>query len=173
MRAATSMLYNAINEPVAVVSRAVAGDLDGAWLHARRFAINATAGFGGAVDRAAQWGLPGSLADLGLALCQRGVPAGPFVMVPVLGPRTLRDAVSDVVLGNLVVSGLVVAVSGGSVSVGTLLAIAIADEIAVLAVARQMDPEAKALARIEDYDALRATYLERRAARCDADRGPP
>lgn len=166
MKGAATALFNAVNEPISIVSHLVAGDLDQAWLHTRRLAINTTAGFGGVVDRAAEWGLRGSLADLGLALCRRGVPDGPFVMVPVLGPRTTRDAVADVVIGNLVVTALVTAASGGSLSLVTLAIIAVLDEAAVLALARQMDPEAAALSSIEDYDALRQAYLDRRTERC-------
>ena len=32
--------------------------------------------------------------DFGQTLAKWGIPAGPYVMVPILGPRTLRDAIT-------------------------------------------------------------------------------
>ncbi len=163
--------FNLVNEPVSVVSELVAGEPARAWSHVQRFAINSTLGIGGLFDRARDWGLDPRAADLGLALCRRGVPAGPFVMVPVLGPRTLRDAVADVALGNLIVLAMLSPLVGPALSLEALAAIVVLDEIAVLAVARALDPDAAALTA-SDYETLRETYLARRAARCEAGAAP-
>ena len=159
------MLFNLVNEPVGMVSHAVAGDMRRLGDTAARFAINSTLGIGGLFDRAQDYGFAPSGADLGLALCRHGVPAGPFVVVPVLGPRMLRDAVSDVVLSNLVILALLSPLAGPVLSPGAVLAIAVLDEVAVLAVARRLDPEAAALSGL-DYDSLRLAHTARRALRC-------
>jgi phospholipid-binding lipoprotein MlaA len=164
-------LFNFVNEPVSVVSELVAGEPARAWSHVQRFAINSTLGIGGLFDRARERGLEPRVADLGLALCRRGVPAGPFVMVPVLGPRTLRDAVADIALGNLIVLAMLSPLIGPAVSVEALVAIMVLDEAAVLTVARTLDPDATAIAAT-DYDTLRDTYLARRAARCEGAAEP-
>lgn len=158
---------NLVNEPIGVVSELVAGEPERAWFHVQRFAINTTAGLGGLFDRARGWGLEPRAADLGLALCRRGVPAGPFVMVPVLGPRTLRDAVADVVLGNLIVLAVLNPLIGVGLSVETVAAVVLLEEVALLAVMRELDPDAAAVAAA-DYETARDTYLARRAARCAA-----
>lgn len=157
--------FNWVNEPVSVVSHLVAGEMQAAWNHTQRFAINSTLGIAGLFDRAAERGLPPNIADLGLALCRRGVPAGPFVVVPILGPRTLRDALSDVVASNLIVLAMLSPFVGTVLSVEALVAVMVLDEAAVLAVARTMDPEAGNTDEV-DYDTMRDRYLARRAERC-------
>jgi phospholipid-binding lipoprotein MlaA len=56
-----------------------------------RFVINTTLGWAGVLDVASGAGLPHHDEDLGQTLGKWGVPAGPFLMVPLLGPSTLRD----------------------------------------------------------------------------------
>jgi len=58
-----------------------------------RFLINSTAGVGGLFDIAARNGLEARTEDFGQTAAVWGVPAGPYVMLPLRGPRTLRDAV--------------------------------------------------------------------------------
>lgn len=59
-----------------------------------RFVINSTLGFFGAVDLASEIGLPKHNEDFGQTLATWGVPAGPYLMLPGLGPSTLRDALA-------------------------------------------------------------------------------
>jgi phospholipid-binding lipoprotein MlaA len=61
-----------------------------------RFALNTTLGLGGLFDPAADANLPRANEDLGQTLGVWGVPAGPFLMVPLLGPSTLRDLPSSI-----------------------------------------------------------------------------
>ena len=58
-----------------------------------RLLINSTFGIGGLVDVAAMEGIESHPEDFGQTAAVWGVPAGPFVMIPFLGPQTLRDAV--------------------------------------------------------------------------------
>ena len=57
-----------------------------------RFIINTTAGVGGLFDVAATVGYPAHDADFGETLALWGVPSGPFLFLPVLGPSNPRDA---------------------------------------------------------------------------------
>jgi phospholipid-binding lipoprotein MlaA len=57
-----------------------------------RVAFNSTFGLGGVLDLAAEAQLPKHKADLGQTLGSWGVGAGPYVMLPLLGPSTMRDA---------------------------------------------------------------------------------
>lgn len=57
-----------------------------------RFVINTTAGVGGAFDVASGWGYPGHYTDFGQSLALWGVPSGPFLFLPLLGPSNTRDA---------------------------------------------------------------------------------
>lgn len=57
-----------------------------------RFLINTTVGVLGIFDVAAKWGYPKHDADFGMTLANWGVPEGPFLFLPVLGPSNPRDA---------------------------------------------------------------------------------
>ncbi len=57
-----------------------------------RFVINTTAGVGGLFDVAAKVGYPYHSNDFGTTLALWGVPEGPFLFLPVLGPSDVRDA---------------------------------------------------------------------------------
>jgi phospholipid-binding lipoprotein MlaA len=57
-----------------------------------RFVINTTAGVLGVFDVAKGWGYPDHDADFGMTLANWGVPEGPFLFLPVLGPTDPRDA---------------------------------------------------------------------------------
>ena len=56
-----------------------------------RFVINSTIGIAGIFDVATAMGLKRHEEDFGQTLAVWGVPAGPYVMLPVLGPHTVRD----------------------------------------------------------------------------------
>jgi len=56
-----------------------------------RFFVNTTIGIGGLFDIAAHSGVEPNMEDFGQTAAVWGIPPGPFVMVPFLGPRTLRD----------------------------------------------------------------------------------
>ena len=58
-----------------------------------RFLINTTVGVLGFFDVAKKWGYPDHDADFGMTLAKWGVPEGPFLFLPVLGPSDPRDAV--------------------------------------------------------------------------------
>ena len=58
-----------------------------------RFLINSTAGVGGFFDVASDWGYPDHDTDFGVTLALWGIPDGPFLFLPILGPSNPRDAV--------------------------------------------------------------------------------
>ncbi len=57
-----------------------------------RFAVNSTLGLFGLFDVAGAAGLTDQDEDFGQTLGWWGVPAGPYLVLPVLGPSSLRDA---------------------------------------------------------------------------------
>ncbi|BBE08444.1 lipoprotein [Mycoavidus cysteinexigens] len=56
-----------------------------------RISINTLFGIGGLFDVASAAGLPKHQADLGLTLGHYGVASGPYLVLPIFGPSTLRD----------------------------------------------------------------------------------
>jgi len=57
-----------------------------------RFALNSTLGIGGLLDPASRVGLRRNDEDFGQTLGRWGVPPGPYLVLPLLGPSTVRDA---------------------------------------------------------------------------------
>lgn len=67
-----------------------------------RFGINTTLGVGGLFDVADTWfGLKENRDDFGLTLGHYGVPTGPYVVLPLFGPSTVRDTVGTVADGAM------------------------------------------------------------------------
>jgi phospholipid-binding lipoprotein MlaA len=57
-----------------------------------RVLVNTTLGVGGMFDVATDIGLEKHTTDLGITLARWGVPEGPYLVLPGLGPSTVRDA---------------------------------------------------------------------------------
>ncbi|MDD2546895.1 MAG: VacJ family lipoprotein [Burkholderiaceae bacterium] len=57
-----------------------------------RFSVNTVLGVGGLLDIADEMGIERHRQDFGQTLAHYGVPTGPYVVLPLLGPSTLRDA---------------------------------------------------------------------------------
>lgn len=60
-----------------------------------RVAVNSTLGLGGLLDVASEMRLEKHKEDFGQTLGYWGVKPGPYVVLPLLGPSTLRDAVAQ------------------------------------------------------------------------------
>ena len=59
-----------------------------------RFTINSTFGLGGMFDVAGEARIPQVKQDFGLTLGTWGIPAGPYMVLPILGPSSVRDTVA-------------------------------------------------------------------------------
>ena len=59
-----------------------------------RFAINSSLGVLGIFDVASQMGLEKHTEDFGLTLARWGIKDSPYIVLPLLGPSTIRDAFS-------------------------------------------------------------------------------
>jgi phospholipid-binding lipoprotein MlaA len=58
-----------------------------------RVAFNSTFGIAGAIDIATPAGIPKHDQDFGLTLAHYGMASGPYLVLPLFGPSTIRDAV--------------------------------------------------------------------------------
>ena len=56
-----------------------------------RIVVNTTAGVGGLLDVASMIEIPENDEDFGQTLGRYGVPPGPYLVIPLLGPSTVRD----------------------------------------------------------------------------------
>lgn len=97
-QAASNVVSN-LTEPLTVVSSLVQGDIENARTATGRFLVNTTIGLGGIRDPATGFGMEQRREDVGQALGAHGVPAGPHIVLPIIGPSNLRDAPGDIITG--------------------------------------------------------------------------
>jgi len=57
-----------------------------------RFGVNTAFGMGGVLDIASEMGIERTRLDFGQTLGRWGVPAGPYLVLPIFGPSSIRDA---------------------------------------------------------------------------------
>jgi phospholipid-binding lipoprotein MlaA len=90
-------LNSNLKEPRIFVNNVLQGRFDAAHTTAGRFLANSVLGVGGLFDIASRAGLEQKSGDFGQTLFAWGVPEGPYVVRPYLGPSTLRDAFGSAV----------------------------------------------------------------------------
>ncbi len=81
------------SEPLTFIHDVLQGEFSRAGTTAGRFVLNTTFGVLGIMDVAEPMGLPGHSEDFGQTLAVWGVPDGPYLMLPLLGPSNPRDGV--------------------------------------------------------------------------------
>jgi phospholipid-binding lipoprotein MlaA len=81
-----------LRSPVILANDLLQGEWGRAGTTTGRFVVNSTIGVGGIGDPASDLGLTYHNEDFGQTLAVWGVPEGPFLMLPVLGPSNPRDA---------------------------------------------------------------------------------
>jgi phospholipid-binding lipoprotein MlaA len=143
------------------------GQFKQAGVETARFGINSTVGVVGLFDPAEKWfGLKQEPNDFGLTLAKYGVKEGPYLVLPLLGPSTVRDALGGVVDGAM-----------NPVSY-TAPSSAIYYEVAARAV-EAVNARSENLNMFEDVDmyaidpyaAIQDAYIERRQAQEDKVKG--
>lgn len=95
-RGITAMLRN-LSEPFSVVNALLQGKPERAFNSLGRFLINTTIGVGGLADHATDLGLPPTREDFGQTLHHWGAKKSPYLVLPLIGPSTLRDGVGTAV----------------------------------------------------------------------------
>lgn len=121
-----------------------------------RFVINTTLGMVGLVDFGTPYGFPKRHEDFGQTLAHYGVSSGPYLVLPVLGGSTVRDAsamIVDIGTNPNFYSGIISA--GIGPAVGALNAIS---KRAELLDAEEIIDEGA----LDKYEFLRDAHLQRR-----------
>ncbi|MGE5270645.1 MAG: VacJ family lipoprotein [Thiohalocapsa sp.] len=85
-----------LNGPVIFANDVLQGQGELAAQTLGRLALNTTAGVGGLFDVATRVGIPYHPNDFGITLANWGFIAGPYIVVPVLGPSNPRDLAGQV-----------------------------------------------------------------------------
>lgn len=83
--------FDNITEPWSFINNVLQGDFSRAGRNIGRLVINSTLGIGGLFDAATDIGVSSADEDLGQTFAVWGIPEGPFLMLPLLGPSNPRD----------------------------------------------------------------------------------
>ena len=155
VKASMRNIFANVNEPVVFTNQVLQLDLRGAGTTVGRFAINSTVGVAGVFDVADSVGFAPETADFGQTLYSYGAGAGPYLVLPLLGPSTLRDGVGVGVDGFFQPLHYIL-------DTGTNIAITAVDGVTTR---EELIPVLEDLRRtsVDYYAAMRAAYYQDRA----------
>ena len=89
----SAIFFRNLAEPTTILNDILQGQGRQAINDGARFAINTTLGVFGLFDIAGPLGLMNHQEDYGQTLARWGVPAGPYLVLPIFGSSNIRDAV--------------------------------------------------------------------------------
>lgn len=125
-----------------------------------RFLVNTTAGVGGFIDVATMIDLPKHNEDFGQTLGFWGVPSGNYLVLPLIGPSSPRDAVG--LLGDALMNPLTYISFGSSAAVGAAISgakvVEVTDTRADLLSSEKIVDEAS----VDRYDFIKNAYIQNR-----------
>jgi len=93
LRAGIHNFFDNLAEIDSVINYTLQWRLKYGWRSLTRLAINSTIGIGGLFDVATKLKLPGTPTGFATTLAKWGMHPGPYLVIPLLGPSTLRDGV--------------------------------------------------------------------------------
>jgi phospholipid-binding lipoprotein MlaA len=93
VRTGVSNFFSNLNDVIVALNSLLQGKVTQAALDVSRIVVNTTAGLLGTIDVATEIGLEKHNEDFGQTLGYWGLGAGPYIVIPLLGPSSLRDSV--------------------------------------------------------------------------------
>ena len=94
LRQGIGNVFNNLQDSWSVVNNLLQLKTEYAYDSLARVAINTLLGVGGVVDVASELGIERHTQDFGHTLGVWGVPPGPYLVLPILGPSSMRDALA-------------------------------------------------------------------------------
>lgn len=167
VRDSISNFTSNLNEPVIFANEILQLRLKAAATTTGRFLVNSTIGLGGLFDVAAEQNMPKQTGDFGQTLYVWGVHESPYVVLPILGPTNVRDAIGsgiEMAATAVPTGGVMGAKLANSVSnignVGTALApLSSLDKVGEL---RELEKGS-----VDFYSMLRSVVTQKRQAELD------
>ncbi|MGV3628145.1 MAG: MlaA family lipoprotein [Betaproteobacteria bacterium] len=147
-------VFNNLNDVIVALNNLLQGKFTEAASDVGRIAINTTAGLLGLFDVATPAGLEKHAEDFGQTLGYWGIGDGPYLVLPILGPRNLRDT------GGLVVDSLTDPVTyiDPSRDRNQVMGLRLVSRRAELLGASQL----LSVAALDEYEFVRDAYIQRR-----------
>jgi phospholipid-binding lipoprotein MlaA len=156
-----------LREPIVFVNFLLQGKPGKAFETLGRFAINSTIGIGGLIDVAKQepFNLPRRKNGFANTLAIYGVEPGPFLVLPLIGPTTVRDLVGEVLDASLMPTVVGKPLTEPYFSIPSFTVYSLEQRI-------EIDGKLQRIRESEDpYATARELYLRERQAEIDALRG--
>jgi phospholipid-binding lipoprotein MlaA len=154
VRTGISNVFGNISDVWSAVNNLLQGKVQYSLEMGMRVATNTLFGLGGLLDPASEMGLKRRYEDFGQTLGRWGVGSGPYVVLPLLGPSTLRDT-SALVLDRQVSASSLTSNSNASLGITTLEVVQV--RAGLLATTKMLDDVA-----LDKYSFVREAYLARR-----------
>jgi len=166
-RGISNILRN-LTEPFSAVNSLLQGKPDRFFNSLGRFVVNSTIGVGGLADHATDIGLAETREDFGQTLANAGARRSPYLVLPVLGSSTVRDAIGTAVQFVADPAGIVISSELGK-SVGTGVTVARIVDARSRAVDDGFDTLLESSA--DSYATARSTFFQRRQAQINDEEG--
>jgi len=151
-----SNFFTNLRSPIVIVNDLFQGKLKNGASDTGRFVVNTTIGILGFFDRATPFGLEQHVEDFGQTLGWWGLPPGPYLVIPIIGPSNPRDGVG--LIADSFTNGL-----SWFVPWYILIGVRSAEVVNTRAVLLEPIDEAKR-ASFDYYVFVRNAYLQRRNA---------
>jgi phospholipid-binding lipoprotein MlaA len=95
IRTGVGNFFQNLKYPVVIVNQFLQGKIGLGMSDTGRFLMNTTLGLGGLFDPASHAGMPEHDEDFGQTFATWGIGRGPYIVIPLLGPSTVRDGVGS------------------------------------------------------------------------------
>jgi phospholipid-binding lipoprotein MlaA len=176
VRSGATNFFNNVAEPWSFVNNVLQGKPKRAMQNLGRFVLNTTVGIGGLFDVAGKNGITPAYEDFGQTLARWGVNGGPYLVLPLLGPSTLRDGVGSAVAWGA--DPVNIGIREADVSNTAALAYRGAYVINARSQLTDSGGDAFLKSSLDPYATARSAYLQRRRAAIldqedSMDAGPP
>ncbi len=158
IRDSSQNFINNLRTPIIFINDLLQGETGRAAETLMRFIVNTTAGVVGIFDAAGEMGLERHEEDFGQTLAVWGVPEGPYLMLPLLGPSNVRDSAGALVdIFVIDPLNLVSVVELDYFGYGTVIIGGLNRRVAVLGTLEEVERTA-----IDYYAAIRSLYRQQR-----------
>jgi phospholipid-binding lipoprotein MlaA len=168
VRQGVTNLFTNLTEPWSFINNVLQGKPKRAARNLGRFVVNTTLGIGGLFDPASKMKIRPAPEDFGQTMARWGVNGGPYVVLPLLGPSTLRDGIGTGVASYA--DPVRVAVNQADVSVWYKRGFVATQVISGRSDLTESGGDAFLQSSLDPYAAARSAYLQRRSAAI-VDRG--
>lgn len=148
-------VFGNIADAWSVVNHFLQGKVESGLTMGMRVVTNSVLGFGGLLDIGTEIGLERQSEDFGQTLGRWGMPPGPYLVLPILGPSTVRDTAA--LAADLQVSPATFIDDTRATRLSVTLLQAVSTRAGLLGASKVLDDVA-----LDKYSFLRDAYLARR-----------